>query len=82
MAPYADSLQPAGVALQLPPEIYHPSGPSQCHDITVYPAAGLAGGACSGYGLLLEHQGPRAPGAARGGVRLELRVLAFGDIQQ
>jgi len=29
-------------------------GPSQCHDITVYPAIGLAGGACGGYGLLLD----------------------------
>ena len=31
-----------------------PSGPVQCHDITVYPAVGLAGGACGGYGLLLD----------------------------
>lgn len=31
-----------------------PSGPEQCHDITVYPAIGLAGGACRGYGLLLD----------------------------
>ncbi|MEO8624675.1 MAG: hypothetical protein ABI625_26570 [bacterium] len=31
-----------------------PSGPVQCHDITVYPAIGLAGGACGGYGLLLD----------------------------
>ena len=29
-------------------------GPDQCHDITVYPAIGLAGGACGGYGLLLD----------------------------
>jgi hypothetical protein len=29
-------------------------GPNQCHDITVYPAIGLAGGACGGYGLLLD----------------------------
>jgi len=29
-------------------------GPTQCHDITVYPAIGLAGGACGGYGLLLN----------------------------
>ncbi|HVH08779.1 MAG TPA: hypothetical protein VM736_03200 [Gemmatimonadales bacterium] len=29
-------------------------GPSQCHDITVYPAIGLAGGACAGYGFLLD----------------------------
>jgi hypothetical protein len=30
------------------------SGPTQCHDITAYPAIGLAGGACSGYGFLLD----------------------------
>lgn len=29
-------------------------GPTQCHDITVYPDIGLAGGACGGYGLLLD----------------------------
>jgi hypothetical protein len=29
-------------------------GPNQCHDITVYPDIGLAGGACGGYGLLLD----------------------------
>ena len=29
-------------------------GPDQCHDITVYPAIGRAGGACGGYGLLLD----------------------------
>ena len=26
----------------------------QCHDITVYPAIGFAGGACEGYGMLLD----------------------------
>ena len=31
-----------------------PTGPTQCHDITVYPEMGLAGGACGGYGLLLD----------------------------
>lgn len=31
-----------------------PRGPTQCHDITVYPAIGMAGGACGGYGLLLD----------------------------
>ncbi len=30
------------------------TGPTQCHDITVYPDVGLAGGACGGYGLLLD----------------------------
>jgi hypothetical protein len=37
------------------------SGPTQCHDITVYPAIGLAGGACGGYGLLLDIRNPAAP---------------------
>ena len=36
-------------------------GPTQCHDITVYPAVGLAGGACGGYGLLLDIQDPANP---------------------
>ena len=31
-----------------------PTGPNQCHDITVYPEMGLAGGACAGFGLLLD----------------------------
>jgi hypothetical protein len=31
-----------------------PTGPNQCHDITVYPELGLAGGACGGLGLLLD----------------------------
>ena len=30
------------------------TGPNQCHDITVYPDIGFAGGACGGYGLLLN----------------------------
>ncbi len=36
-------------------------GPTQCHDITVYPAVGLAGGACGGYGLLLDISNPANP---------------------
>ena len=36
-------------------------GPTQCHDITVYPAAELAGGACEGYGLLLDISDPLDP---------------------
>ena len=31
-----------------------PTGPNQCHDITVYPDIGYAGGACAGLGLLLD----------------------------
>ena len=38
-----------------------PRGPDQCHDITVYPAIGLAGGACGGYGLLLDIKNPANP---------------------
>jgi hypothetical protein len=33
----------------------------QCHDITVYPALGLAGGACEGHGLLLDISDPLNP---------------------
>ncbi len=39
--------QPAG-----PPS--PPTGPVQCHDITVYSAIERAGGACGGYGILLD----------------------------
>ncbi|HUP88807.1 MAG TPA: hypothetical protein VM100_05645, partial [Longimicrobiales bacterium] len=36
-------------------------GPTQCHDITVYPAKGLAGGACEGYGMLIDISDPAHP---------------------
>ena len=36
-------------------------GPTQCHDITLYPEIGLAGGACEGYGLLLDINDPANP---------------------
>jgi hypothetical protein len=36
-------------------------GPTQCHDITVYPAMGVAGGACEGYGFLLDIRDPAHP---------------------
>jgi len=42
-----------GVAPAGSPNAVRP-GPTQCHDITVYPEIGLAGGACEGYGLLLD----------------------------
>jgi hypothetical protein len=47
-----------------------PSGPNQCHDITVYPEIGLAGGACGGYGLLLDIREVAHP----------LRIDAVADI--
>ena len=34
---------------------------NQCHDITVYPAIGLAAGACSGNGILLDIKDPKNP---------------------
>jgi hypothetical protein len=37
------------------------AGPTQCHDITLYPALGRAGGACEGYGLLLDISDPINP---------------------
>jgi hypothetical protein len=36
-------------------------GPTQCHDITLYPAIGLGGGACEGYGMLLDISDPSQP---------------------
>jgi hypothetical protein len=38
-----------------------PTGPNQCHDITVYPEIGLAGGACAGLGLLIDIRDPEHP---------------------
>jgi hypothetical protein len=38
-----------------------PTGPNQCHDITVYPEIGLAAGACAGLGLLLDIHDPAHP---------------------
>ncbi|MDQ2888966.1 MAG: hypothetical protein M3R65_00230 [Gemmatimonadota bacterium] len=46
---------PAGGANGIKP------GPTQCHDITVYPAVGYAGGACEGYGMLLDIRDPAHP---------------------
>jgi hypothetical protein len=37
------------------------AGPTQCHDITLFPEIGLAGGACEGYGLLLDISDPVNP---------------------
>ncbi|MEO5568494.1 MAG: hypothetical protein ABIR92_08380 [Gemmatimonadaceae bacterium] len=34
---------------------------AQCHDITLFPSLGLAGGACEGHGLLLDISNPIAP---------------------
>jgi hypothetical protein len=52
---------PAMIAAMEGPQPDSGSGPTQCHDITVYPAIGLAGGACGGYGLLLDIRDPAHP---------------------
>ncbi len=59
VAVFADSLKQMGATLRLPGG--GNGGPSQCHDITVYPAVGYAAGACSGYGLLLNIKDPVHP---------------------
>ena len=38
-----------------------PSDTNQCHDITVYSAIGLAAGACSGNGIILDIKDPANP---------------------
>ena len=52
---------PGIMAAMMGPQPDSGSGPTQCHDITVYPAIGLAGGACEGYGLLLDIRDPAHP---------------------
>jgi hypothetical protein len=37
------------------------TGPTQCHDITTYPAIGRAAGPCEGYGFLLDITDPTQP---------------------
>lgn len=56
-----DSLAALGVKMRFPGAGGGKGGPSQCHDITVYPSANLAAGACSGYGLLLNIKDPLHP---------------------
>ncbi|MDQ6827709.1 MAG: hypothetical protein M3081_02455 [Gemmatimonadota bacterium] len=48
LAPTMVHTDTANASLRAGPEV------TQCHDITVYPAIGRAGGACRGYGLLLD----------------------------
>jgi hypothetical protein len=44
-----------------PQGLTKPSDSDQCHDITVYSAIGLAAGACSGNGILLDIKDPAHP---------------------
>jgi hypothetical protein len=58
---------PAMITKMIGPQGHH--GPTQCHDITVFPAVGFAGGACEGYGFLLDIHDPAHP----------VRVAAVSD---
>ena len=53
-------------------------GPTQCHDITAYPGVGLAGGACSGYGLLLDIRNPAQP--VRIGAVVDTNMAAWHSV--
>ena len=44
-----------------PTGVSKPSDTNQCHDITVFSALGLAAGACSGNGILLDIKDPANP---------------------
>ena len=55
---------------------------NQCHDITVYPEMGLAAGACSGNGILMDISDPVNPKRLDHVDRQELRLLALGHVQQ
>ena len=50
----------ARVGKQPAPNAARP-GVTSCHDITLYPAIGMAGGACEGYGLLIDIKDPAQP---------------------
>ena len=44
-----------------PPPPPAPTGPRNCHDVTIYPAAKLLAGACGSYGLLVDVSNPEKP---------------------
>jgi len=55
---------PAWIAARIgPQQAPNPNRPgvTSCHDITLYPALGVAGGACEGYGLLIDIKDPAHP---------------------
>jgi len=56
-----DKMFGIGDGSALTPGVSPVSVNSQCHDITVYPALGLAGGACEGHGMLLDIRDPADP---------------------
>jgi hypothetical protein len=62
---FADSTTGAIAGLAKPrpeaPGVQGSSETNQCHDITVFPEVGLAAGACSGNGILLDISDPAKP---------------------
>ena len=63
---------PAWIAARIGPQSApNPNRPgvTSCHDITLYPTMGVAGGACEGYGLLIDIKDPAHP----------VRVAAVSD---
>ena len=60
--------RPAGDTTRPAPPPPAPTGPRNCHDVTVYPAAKLLAGACGSYGLLVDVSNPEKP------VRLDARA--------
>lgn len=54
-------LDSGGTHSTRPGDITAPTLTNQCHDITVYSAIGLAAGACSGNGILLDISDPANP---------------------
>lgn len=52
---------PGMISAMMGLDVIEGRGPDQCHDITLYPEIGLAGGACEGYGLLLDITNPINP---------------------
>ena len=77
---FSDSLSRMGVKFHLPEAFLHPSGPSQCHDITVYRPWGRR--CVLGIGLLLDIKDPAHPQRLQAVSELELRVLALRHVQQ
>ena len=59
-----------------------PTGPDQCHDITVYPVDRSGRRRMRRLRPAARHPRPVAPGSRRRGVGFELLLLALGDVQQ
>ena len=61
LQPIVDRNMAAPTTPALVPGVSPIASTRQCHDITVYPSLGLAGGACQGHGFLLDIKDPVNP---------------------